>query len=154
MSALCLGHPTLSIPQNSIDDSNKVMGGVRRSMTSGSACNRVQPAEPFLNLVPTAACLVHQLSDPVTATDAPRRQGRDGIDSDGLQKAGALIMRWTVAKLSQNPIHLTQLGITFERKQTPRIVGNVRNSLNAKEPREADRIRPRQVRYQAALRPD
>ena len=69
-------------------------------------------------------------------------------------KAGALIEHRTVAKLSQNPIVLTCFGICFERKQIPRIVGNLRKSLNAKEAREADRLRPRQVRYQAALRPD
>jgi hypothetical protein len=60
----------------------------------------------------------------------------------------------TVAELSQNPIVLTQFRFCFERKQIPRTVGNVRKPLNAKEAREAVRIRPRQVRYQAALRPD
>jgi hypothetical protein len=69
-------------------------------------------------------------------------------------KAGALIKRGTVLKLSQNPIGLTCLGICLERKQIPRIVENLRKSLNAKKTREADRLRPRQVRYQAALRPD
>jgi hypothetical protein len=59
-----------------------------------------------------------------------------------------------VSKLSQNPIYLTRFGIRFERKQMPRIVGNVRKALNAREARESARIRPRQVRYQAALRPD
>jgi hypothetical protein len=70
------------------------------------------------------------------------------------KKAGALIRRRPVAKLFQNPQVLTRLGICFERKQMPRFVGNLRKSLNAKEAREAVRIRPRQVRYQAALRPD
>jgi hypothetical protein len=70
------------------------------------------------------------------------------------KKAGALITAGTVAKLSQNPIVLTCFGICLERKQIPRIVGNVRKSSNAKEARESGRIRPRQVRYQAALRPD
>jgi hypothetical protein len=69
-------------------------------------------------------------------------------------KAGARIKRRTVAKLSQNPIVLTHFGICFERKQIPRIVEILRKSLNAKETREVDRLRPRQVRYQAALRPD
>jgi hypothetical protein len=49
---------------------------------------------------------------------------------------------------------MTWFGIRFERKQIPRIVENLRKSLNAKETREADRLGPRQVRYQAALRPD
>jgi hypothetical protein len=70
------------------------------------------------------------------------------------RKAGVRIRRRTVAKLSQNPIVLTCFGIAFERKQIPRIVENLRKSLNAKETTEADRLRPRQVRYQAALRPD
>ena len=52
------------------------------------------------------------------------------------------------------PIVLTCFGICFERKQIPRIVGNVRKSSNAKEATELDRLRPRQVRYQAALRRD
>ena len=69
-------------------------------------------------------------------------------------KSRCSITTATVAKLSQNPIVLSRFGIRFERKQIPRIVGNVRKSSNAKEATELDRLRPRQVRYQAALRPD
>jgi hypothetical protein len=66
-------------------------------------------------------------------------------------KAGARIKRPAVSKLSQNPIFLTCFEICLERKQIPRIVENLRKASNAKEARESDRIRPRQVRYQAAL---
>ena len=70
-----------------------------------------------------------------------------------VEKAGAR----TTPRLSRNcpePYPLAHFGICFERKQIPRIVENLRNALNAKEARGSDRIRPRQVRYQAALRPD
>ena len=58
------------------------------------------------------------------------------------------------AKLSQNPMVLIRFRIAFERKQMPRIEENLRKTLNETERMESDRIRPRQVRYQTALRPD
>jgi hypothetical protein len=61
---------------------------------------------------------------------------------------------FAVAKLSQNPIVLTVFGFGLEREQNPRIEKNLRKTSNAMEAMESGSIRPRQVRYQAALRPD
>ena len=49
---------------------------------------------------------------------------------------------------------LTRLGLAFERKQIPQVVENIKNQLHGMEPLEGSVLRPRQVRYQAALRPD
>jgi hypothetical protein len=78
----------------------------------------------------------------------------DQLSIGATTKAGAPAAPVTVAKLSQKPIALTCFGICFERKRIPRLVEILRKSLNAKETREADLLRPRQVRYQTALRPD
>ena len=46
-------------------------------------------------------------------------------------------------------------GLAFERKQIPRFVGNVSSYVNdGVELLESSVVRPRQARYQAALRPD
>jgi hypothetical protein len=58
--------------------------------------------------------------------------------------------RRTVAKL----LSLTRLELARERKQVPQVVENIENPTYAMEPLEGRAIRPRQVRYQAALRPD
>jgi hypothetical protein len=58
--------------------------------------------------------------------------------------------RETVAE----PYLLTPLGMQSERKQIPQVVENIKRRRHAIEPLEGQGVRPRQVRYQAALRPD
>jgi hypothetical protein len=56
----------------------------------------------------------------------------------------------TVSKLGA----LERLGLASSEKQIPQIVENIKKCGELKEPLEPDGMRPRQVRYQAALRPD
>jgi hypothetical protein len=49
---------------------------------------------------------------------------------------------------------LETLGFASSEKQIPQVVVFVRNQRGWKELLEAIALRPRQVRYQAALRPD
>jgi hypothetical protein len=56
----------------------------------------------------------------------------------------------TVPKL----LALEPLGIASSEKQIPQIVENTKKCGELKDPLEGDGMRPRQVRYQAALRPD
>ena len=56
----------------------------------------------------------------------------------------------TVSKL----VALKPLGLALSEKQVPQIVENTKKRGELKEPLEPDGMRPRQVRYQAALRPD
>ena len=49
---------------------------------------------------------------------------------------------------------LSRLELTSERKQMPKVVGNIENRTLPIEPLEGRAVRPRQVRYQAALPPD
>jgi hypothetical protein len=49
---------------------------------------------------------------------------------------------------------LELLGLALSEKQIPHIVENTKKCGELKEPLEPDGMRPRQVRYQAALRPD
>ena len=58
------------------------------------------------------------------------------------------------AKLSQNPIVLRPFGFGLEREQNPELEKTLGKTSNALEAMETGCIRPRQVRYQAALRPD
>jgi hypothetical protein len=55
-----------------------------------------------------------------------------------------------VAKLF--PLEL--LGLALSEKQIPQVVENPENGGKSKEDLERASMRPRQVRYQAALRPD
>ena len=56
----------------------------------------------------------------------------------------------TVSKLRA----LQLLGLALSEKQIPQIVENSKKCGELLEPLEGDGMRPRQVRYQAALRPD
>jgi len=56
----------------------------------------------------------------------------------------------TVPKNNQ----LASLGLALSEKQIPQIVENNESRSEGIEPLEATGVRPRQVRYQAALRPD
>ena len=49
---------------------------------------------------------------------------------------------------------LQALRIPLSEKQVPQIVGNVESTAEGMKPLETVEVRPRQVRYQAALRPD
>jgi hypothetical protein len=49
---------------------------------------------------------------------------------------------------------LEHLGLALSEKQIPQIVENTKKRGELEEPLEPDGMRPRQVRYQAALRPD
>ena len=49
---------------------------------------------------------------------------------------------------------LEHLGLALSEKQIPQIVENTKECGELLEPLEGDGMRPRQVRYQAALRPD
>jgi hypothetical protein len=55
-----------------------------------------------------------------------------------------------VSKLGE----LEPLGLALSEKQIPQIVENTKKCGELKESLEPDGMRPRQVRYQAALRPD
>ena len=56
----------------------------------------------------------------------------------------------TVSKLGA----LEHLGLALSEEQIPQIVENSKKCGELLEPLEGDGMRPRQVRYQAALRPD
>jgi hypothetical protein len=56
----------------------------------------------------------------------------------------------TVPKLGA----LEPLGLASSEKQIPQIVENTKKCGELKDPLEGDGMRPRQMRYQAALRPD
>jgi len=56
----------------------------------------------------------------------------------------------TVLKL----VALKPLGLALSEKQVPQIVENTKKCGELKDPLEGVWMRPRQVRYQAALRPD
>jgi hypothetical protein len=57
-------------------------------------------------------------------------------------------------KTVTNPVLLSSLGFGFERKQIPQVVENRESGDKRKEALERAVMRPRQVRYQAALRPE
>jgi hypothetical protein len=49
---------------------------------------------------------------------------------------------------------LNLLGLASSEKQTPQVIENFGSGDERKETLESAELRPRQVRYQAALRPD
>jgi hypothetical protein len=49
---------------------------------------------------------------------------------------------------------LSRLGLALSKKQIPQVVENLESRGKSKEALERTVMRPRQVRYQAALRPD
>ena len=57
-------------------------------------------------------------------------------------------------KTVTEPLVLKWLGLASSEKQIPQVVVFVRNQRSRMELLEAIPLRPRQVRYQAALRPD
>ena len=52
------------------------------------------------------------------------------------------------------PLALTRLGLPLSEKQIPQVVEILESGGKPKEALETAALRPRQVRYQAALRPD
>jgi hypothetical protein len=52
------------------------------------------------------------------------------------------------------PFALRSLGLALSEKQIPQVVENLESGCKPKEALERTIMRPRQVRYQAALRPD
>ena len=52
------------------------------------------------------------------------------------------------------PFVLSLLGLPLSEKQIPQVVENLESGDKPKEALERAAMRPRQVRYQAALRPD
>ena len=52
------------------------------------------------------------------------------------------------------PLVLKPLELPSSEKQIPQVIENIGNGWNSKEALERADVRPRQVRYQAALRPD
>jgi hypothetical protein len=71
--------------------------------------------------------------------------------SDFRQRAGRL---HNCAETVSKPPVLEALGLRLSEKQIPQVVGFIRKRLNQRELLERAAMRPRQVRYQAALRPD
>ena len=57
-------------------------------------------------------------------------------------------------KTVTKPLALSHLGLPLSEKQIPQVVGNLESGGKPKEVLETAALRPRQVRYQAALRPD
>jgi len=49
---------------------------------------------------------------------------------------------------------LSPHGLPLSEKQIPQVVENLESGSESKEALERDAMRPRQVRYRAALRPD
>ena len=52
------------------------------------------------------------------------------------------------------PLPLSRLGLPLSEKQIPQVVENLESGGEPEEALERAAMRPRQVRYQAALRPD
>ena len=57
-------------------------------------------------------------------------------------------------KTVPKPLPLSPLGLALSEKQIPQVVENLESGGKPKEALERAALRPRQVRYQAALRPD
>ena len=57
-------------------------------------------------------------------------------------------------KTVTEPLVLKWLGLALSEKQIPQVVENLESGGKPKEGLETAALRPRQVRYQAALRPD
>ena len=57
-------------------------------------------------------------------------------------------------KTVTKPFALSRLGLPLSEKQIPQVVENLESGGKPKEALETVALRPRQVRYQAALRPD
>jgi hypothetical protein len=57
-------------------------------------------------------------------------------------------------KTVTKPFTLSRLGLLLSEKQIPQVVENLESGDKPKEALETVGLRPRQVRYQAALRPD
>ena len=52
------------------------------------------------------------------------------------------------------PLVLSLLGLPLSEKQIPQVVENIENGWKSRQALERAGVRPRQVRYPAALRPD
>jgi hypothetical protein len=57
-------------------------------------------------------------------------------------------------KTVTKPLLLSRLGLSLSEKQIPQVIENLESGGKPKEALERVAMRPRQVRYQAALRPD
>jgi len=57
-------------------------------------------------------------------------------------------------KTVTKPLALRRLGLPLSEKQIPQVVENPESGGKSKKALETAALRPRQVRYQAALRPD
>jgi hypothetical protein len=57
-------------------------------------------------------------------------------------------------KTVTKPNALSRLGLPLSEKQIPQVVENLESGDKPREALETAALRPRQVRYQAALRPD
>ena len=57
-------------------------------------------------------------------------------------------------KTVTKPLPLSRLGLPLSEKQIPQVVENLESGGKPNEALERVAMRPRQVRYQAALRPD
>ena len=57
-------------------------------------------------------------------------------------------------KTVTKPLALRLLGLPLSEKQIPQVVENLESGGKSKEALETAALRPRQVRYRAALRPD
>jgi len=57
-------------------------------------------------------------------------------------------------KTVTKPLPLSPLGLPMSEKQIPQVIENFESGDKRKEALERAVMRPRQVRYQAALRPD
>jgi len=57
-------------------------------------------------------------------------------------------------KTVTKPLPLNRRGLPLSEKQIPQVIENPESGDQSKEALETTALRPRQVRYQAALRPD
>ena len=62
--------------------------------------------------------------------------------------------KWDRGKTVTKPGLLDLLGLALSEKQIPQVVEKFKSGDKPKEALEGTELRPRQVRYQAALRPD
>ncbi|MGH9739747.1 MAG: hypothetical protein ACRD4X_14350 [Candidatus Acidiferrales bacterium] len=100
--------------------------------------------------LPLAACRANAHKDAKLHEKNDSRRAWRIVTKDDPCEAGAS----PVPKVCQNAIFFGLLGLALSEKQSPQIIENTMKAKWQMEPLESVGTRPRQARYQAALRPD